>query len=87
MIVDFAGHPGDLDAIQAIALAHGLTVVEDAAHACGATYRGRRVGSIAEATCFSFHAVKNLSTGEGGAVALADDSRARRLGRLRLFGG
>jgi perosamine synthetase len=86
MVVDYAGHPGDYDSIQDIAREHGLFVLEDAAHACGATYRGRRVGSIADATCFSFQAVKNLSTGEGGAVSLADDSRALRLGRLRLFG-
>lgn len=86
MVVDYAGHPGDLDSIQAIAREHRLSVLEDAAHACGATYRGRTVGSIADATCFSFQAVKNLSTGEGGAVSLADDSRASRLRRLRLFG-
>ncbi|MFZ5632092.1 MAG: UDP-4-amino-4,6-dideoxy-N-acetyl-beta-L-altrosamine transaminase [Bacillota bacterium] len=67
--VDFAGHPADLDAVMDIARKHNLVVVEDAAHALGARYHGRVVGSIADMTVFSFHPVKHITTGEGGAVA------------------
>jgi perosamine synthetase len=84
--VDYAGHPADLEALLAIARAHGIPLLEDAAHACGATYRGRRVGSIADVTCFSFHTIKNLAMGEGGGITLADDDRAVRLRRLRWLG-
>jgi perosamine synthetase len=84
--VDYAGQPAALDPLIELARAHGLALVEDAAHSCGASYRGRNVGSIADLTCFSFHAVKNLSSGEGGAVTLADAGRAQRLRRLRFFG-
>jgi perosamine synthetase len=86
MAVDYAGHPADLDALREIAEAHGLTLVEDAAHSCGATYRGRPVGSIADLTCFSFHAVKNLAMGEGGAITLSDRDRAEKLRRMRWLG-
>jgi perosamine synthetase len=86
MAVDYAGHPADLDALREIADSHGLSLVEDAAHSCGATYRGRPVGSIADLTCFSFHAVKNLAMGEGGAVTLSDPKRAERLRRMRWLG-
>lgn len=67
--VDFAGHPADLDLILDIARRHNLVVVEDAAHALGAAYHGRPVGSLADMTIFSFHPVKHITTGEGGAVA------------------
>src|SRR5262249_33617475 len=73
MPVHYGGHPCDMDAILATARAHGLRVVEDAAHALGAADRGRRVGSIGDATAFSFYAIKNLTTGEGGAVTSDDD--------------
>lgn len=64
--VHFAGHPVDLDAINALAAAHGLTVLEDAAHAVGAKYRGKWIGSSGNPTSFSFYATKNMTTGEGG---------------------
>lgn len=64
--VHFAGHPVDLDAINALAAAHGLTVLEDAAHAVGAKYRGKWIGSSDNPTSFSFYATKNMTTGEGG---------------------
>ena len=64
--VHYAGHPADLDPIQAIADAHGLAVIEDAAHAFPAAYRGRPIGSSSNPTSFSFYATKNLTTGEGG---------------------
>jgi perosamine synthetase len=86
VVVDYAGHPADLDPILELARGRGIPVVEDAAHACGALYRGRHVGSIADVTCFSFHAIKNLAMGEGGGITLADDERAARLRRLRWLG-
>lgn len=80
--VDFAGHPADLDELMALARETGAVVVEDACHALGATYRGRRVGSIAHMTVFSFHPVKSITTGEGGAVLTNDPVYNER---LRLF--
>ncbi len=67
--VDFAGHPADLDELRAIADRHGIFLIEDAAHAIGSLYKGRSIGSIADITTFSFFPTKNLTTGEGGAVA------------------
>lgn len=84
--VDYAGHPADLDAIMALADRHGLVVIEDAAHALGAALGGRRVGSIAHMTVFSFHPVKHLTTGEGGMVTTHDADLARRLRMFRSHG-
>lgn len=84
--VDYAGHPADLDKFLAMADHHGLTVIEDAAHALGARYRGRRVGSISHMTVFSFHPVKHLTTGEGGMVTTNDATYARRLRTCRNHG-
>ena len=84
--VDFAGHPADLDDLMALADAHGLIVIEDAAHALGATYRGRSVGQIAHMTVFSLHPVKHLTTGEGGIVTTSDPTLARALRRFRSHG-
>jgi dTDP-4-amino-4,6-dideoxygalactose transaminase len=67
--VDYAGHPADLDQLRAIADHHGIFLIEDAAHSIGSTYRGRPVGSIADITTFSFFPTKNVTTGEGGALA------------------
>ena len=79
--VDLAGQPCDLDPLLAL----GPPVVEDAAHAIEARYRGRRVGSIARATCFSFYATKNVTAGEGGAVTTDDDDLAAAVRELRLM--
>jgi perosamine synthetase len=84
--VDYAGHPADLDALLEVAHGHGLPLLEDGAHACGSVYRGRHVGSIADVTCFSFHAVKNLAMGEGGGLTTDDSDRAARLRNLRWLG-
>lgn len=70
--VDFGGHPAELDEIMQIAEDAGAVVVEDACHALGAQYKGRSVGSIAHMTVFSFHPVKAITTGEGGAVCTND---------------
>jgi dTDP-4-amino-4,6-dideoxygalactose transaminase len=66
MTVDYGGQPGRLDELKQLAEAHHLLLIEDAAHAAGASYRGEPVGSIADATTFSFYATKNLTTAEGG---------------------
>jgi perosamine synthetase len=84
--MDYAGHPAALDELREIARRHDLVLIEDAAHAIGSIYRGRTVGSIADLTCFSFQAVKNIAMGEGGGITLADPDLARRLRRLRYLG-
>jgi len=86
MPVHLAGHPVDLDAVEALCARHGIEVVEDAAHAIGASWRGRRIGSHGDLTAFSFHATKNITTFEGGALALWDEATAERVGRLALNG-
>lgn len=86
LVTDYGGHPADLDAIASMAGRHGIPWLEDAAHAIGARYRGAPVGSLATATAFSFHAVKNLAMGEGGAMTTADGALADRVRRLRWFG-
>lgn len=66
--VHYTGQPCDMDEIQKIAKRHGLTVIEDSAHALGACYKGRPVGSISDMSTFSFHPVKHITTGEGGMI-------------------
>jgi perosamine synthetase len=84
--VDYAGHPADLDPILALAERHGLTVIEDACHALGAEYKGRRAGSIAHMAVFSFHPVKHVATGEGGMVTTDRADLAENLRRFRNHG-
>ena len=84
--VDYAGHPVQLEAILALAGRRGLVVIEDACPALGAEFRGRRVGGISHLTVFSFHPVKHITTGEGGAVTTNDAELARRLRRFRHHG-
>ncbi len=84
--VDYAGHPADLDPIAAMADRHGLIVIEDACHALGAEYHGRRTGSIAHMSVFSFHPVKHLATGEGGMVTTDRADLAESLRRFRNHG-
>ena len=84
--VDFAGHPCDLDSIMAIGSRGGLTVIEDAAHSIGAEYKGRRVGGIADMTCFSFYATKNITSGEGGALTTNRAEWAERIAIMALHG-
>jgi dTDP-4-amino-4,6-dideoxygalactose transaminase len=74
--VHFAGQPADMDAMMAIAAAHDLLVLEDAAHAHAATYRDRPVGSLAHIASFSFQSSKNLTAGEGGIITTNDDRLA-----------
>jgi len=84
--VDYAGQPANLDEINAIAARYGLVVIEDAAHALGATYKGRSVGTLAAMTVFSMHPVKQITTGEGGMVTTDDAEFAKRLRVFRNHG-
>lgn len=86
VVVDYGGQPADLDDVRTLARARGIPVIEDAAHAIGATYRGGRVGAIAELTTFSLHPVKQMTTGEGGMVTTDDDALAQRLRMFRSHG-
>jgi len=84
--VHFAGQPCDLREIQEIAEDHNLWVIEDAAHAIGAEYAHKKIGTFGDATCFSFYPTKNMTTGEGGAIATEDEKLADRLRKIRLHG-
>jgi perosamine synthetase len=84
--VDYAGHPAELDEFRPLAQKHGLIVIEDAAHALGAEFKGRTVGSLADMTVFSFHPVKHITTGEGGMVATNNARFAEMLRRFRNHG-
>ncbi len=84
--VHFGGEPCQMDAIMEIARRHNLKVLEDAAHSIGTLYRGRRVGSISDAAAFSFYANKNITTGEGGALATDDEELSERVRVLTLHG-
>lgn len=84
--VDYGGMPCDYEPLLALARERGLTLIEDACHAPGATYHGQRVGSIADLTAFSFHPVKHLTTGEGGMVTTASAELASKLRALRAHG-
>lgn len=77
--VDFGGVPVDADAIRSICDEYGLLFIEDAAHSLSSAFDGRRVGSFADITTFSFHPVKTITTGEGGAVATNDPKLAQRV--------
>jgi dTDP-4-amino-4,6-dideoxygalactose transaminase len=86
--VDYAGHPADLDEIRRICDRHKLIFIEDASHALGSKYKGKYVGSIADITTFSFFPTKNITTGEGGAIACKDPQilqKARRFARQGLI--
>lgn len=84
--VHYAGQACDMDAILNLAQSRGLRVLEDAAHAICTTYKGRMVGSIGDATAFSFYATKNLVTGEGGMLTTDNEELANRVRILSLHG-
>ena len=79
--VHFAGQPADLDPIWAL----GLPVIEDAAHAVESAYRGRKIGALSEATCFSLYATKNVAAGEGGVITTNDAGFAAAIDDLRVM--
>lgn len=84
--VDFSGQPAEMDEISRIAHKHGLVVIEDAAHSLGAEYEGRKVGTWADMTMFSFHPVKHVTTGEGGVIVTDDEGFYRKLIQFRSHG-
>lgn len=84
--VDFTGQSVEHDALRAICEKHHLVLIEDAAHAIGTKYKGQPIGSIADMTCFSFHPVKTVTAGEGGAITTNDRQLYRRLMRVRTHG-
>jgi perosamine synthetase len=83
--VHYAGRPVDVRALRKI-VGERVAIIEDCAHATGASYYGNKVGSEGNLSCFSFHAVKNLATGDGGALVTADRALADRARRLRWLG-
>ena len=84
IVVHYGGRAVEMDRLREIA--GDIPIIEDAAHACGAEYKGHKCGSLSELACFSFHAVKNLATGDGGALSLRDKAMADRAKRLRWLG-
>lgn len=84
--VDYAGQPADYDAINKLAAQHNLKVIADASHAIGATYYGRKVGTLADLTTFSLHPVKTMTTGEGGVITTNDSELAQRMRAFRSHG-
>ncbi len=84
--VHYGGHPCDMDLINEIAKKHNLVVIEDAAHGCGGEYKGRKIGSLGDIACFSFHAVKNLATADGGMITTNDPAIYSSLLKLRWLG-
>jgi len=84
--VDYAGQPAEYDDLRAFAAKHALLLVSDACHALGGTYRGRKVGTLADLNAFSFHPVKHITTGEGGMITTEDADFAQRMRVFRNHG-
>ena len=84
--VDFTGQPADMDAIMEIAKKHNLVVIEDSAHSLGADYKGKKVGTLADMTMFSFHPVKPVTTAEGGVIATNNEEYYEKLKLFRSHG-
>jgi perosamine synthetase len=86
VFVDYGGAPADLDELQMISMEYGIPLIEDAAHALGATYNDQIIGSIADYTIFSFQAIKHITTGDGGMLMIKDKEKVEKAKRLRWFG-
>ncbi len=86
MPVHFAGNACDMEALFDLASRHGVRIVEDAAHAFGSTYKGRRIGGFGDVVCFSFDSIKNITCGEGGAIVCREDSLAELIRSKRVLG-
>jgi len=86
MVMHYGGFACDMDEIMQIAARHSLPVIEDAAHAPGATYKGRKLGSQGDISCFSFFTNKNISTGEGGMICTGNDDYAKKIRLMRSHG-
>jgi len=86
ILVDWAGNPADLDEFEKISKKYGIPVIQDAAHAFGATYRGDSIAKFTDFTCFSFQAIKHFTTGDGGALVCRKDKDSILARRLKWFG-
>ena len=86
VVVDFAGKPVEMDSIQKIAKKHNLFLIDDSSHALGSSYKGKKIGSFADMSIFSFHAIKPITTSEGGAVVTNDKEYAEKLRLFRSHG-
>jgi perosamine synthetase len=84
--VHYGGLPCDMDELHAVAKEYNIPVIEDAAHAPGATYKGKKVGEISEFTMFSFQAIKHITTGDGGMLIVKDKELVPKAERIRWFG-
>ncbi len=84
--VHYCGKSCDMDSLMELADKNGIKIVEDAAHAFGSSYKGKKIGSFGHITCFSFDPIKNITTGEGGAVVVGDDELAEKIRRKRILG-
>jgi len=84
--VDFTGQSVEIDELKAICQEHNLVFIQDAAHSIGTKYKGHPIGSLADMTCFSFHPVKTVTGGEGGAITTNNYDMYRKLMRLRTHG-
>ena len=84
--VPYGGLPCDMDELQAIAKEYNIPIIEDAAHALGATYKGKKIGEISEFTMFSFQAIKHITTGDGGMLIIQDKELMPKAERIRWFG-
>lgn len=86
MPVHYCGQACDMDALMEVRKNNNIVIIEDAAHAFGSSYNGKKIGSFGNATCFSFDPIKNLTCGEGGAVVLSDDTIAELIRTKRILG-
>lgn len=86
MPVHYCGNACDMDTLLEIGKEHKILIIEDAAHAFGSTFKGKKIGSFGDATCFSFDPIKNITCGEGGAVVTSDDNVAEILRKKRILG-
>jgi perosamine synthetase len=84
--VHYGGLPCDMDELHAVAKEYNIPIIEDAAHAPGATYKGKKVGEISEFTMFSFQAIKHITTGDGGMLIVQDKNLVHKAERIRWFG-
>jgi len=86
MPVHYCGNPCDMDTLLSIGKEHNILIIEDAAHAFGSSYKGKRIGSFGDITCFSFDPIKNITCGEGGAVVVHDEELAETIRKKRNLG-
>ena len=86
MPVHYCGNSCQMDSLQKLGRTHSVIILEDAAHAFGSMYKGKKIGSFGDVTCFSFDPIKNITCGEGGAIILSNDEIAEDIRRKRILG-